>query len=512
MLKKQDFKFQALSAACLLFLAEGVYADSAANSQVLVTPGPATPNQMYLLDSGYVDYASFGLGSTNNLSSWVCSATHTVGCIGSTNNKGVCPKGFVPYILMTPSKQADMQTATSPGSVGASNICTSLFEGGGASSQGYSFLVLTSAISSQGQLSGTGVAFNWNIFCIPGSYSPAVPGPNKWLYSNFTTGTCSDTSPQFCQGNGASSGCTLTTMAPQTSYDKQPIIWETGTFNTTGLPLGNLWVTTTRTCPSGYSPSIELLPYKGYVSNAGQNWEASKFSVCPYASTLDNPPNNFKLQPPPATGGYAIKFNASTQNSLSNLGIKWTISCYPSGVTPPGLDTACALPGQTEQKWTGVFPFGQAGGPVTYNAASFFYAQIYKPGTNDWTFSFAGNKYSSQPYWNTYFEVPFSGTYMLTLSLTIYNTDSNSACQLGLYLSPPGLAFTIPLVTVDRERIPIAPAIWPNVGVTRISDVINSIYLTGGQTYSVYGVQWNATCSALYISSDGSLTATRTGP
>lgn len=364
MLRKQGFKLQLMIASVLLLAMGGVYADSTSIPSLTSIPEGQTAaagtaavsgNQMFLLTSGDVDFTS---NSTNN--GYVCQPSNTTGgCAGAVNSNQrihssqLCPTGFVPYIVTTMAKTLDVHISTNSTANNLNAICPTVFwaheNGQGSTYSGYEFGFSATAASNSGSLSGTAVAFHWDIYCYPGSYTnPATPGPNNWTtpYTNTNGGTCSDATPWFCEGNNTAT-CSTNNFAPTYSYDKSPLLWDEG-YISGGQ--GNTWYNTNRLCPNSYTPYLALSLVETQADfnyNSSSSNTPGKSFACVY-STWGSPNSSQLGWPYLNTNATNYNFNTGfgeMSNWKSNEMVRWTLYCYPSGVSIPAYTPCETTPG-----------------------------------------------------------------------------------------------------------------------------------------------------------------------
>ena len=359
MLNKQELKLKVMVAAILWMTANMAFADSAANQGALLQPATTTPNQMFLLDSGDVDF------NTNSGSvGVVCQPANTTHqCFGPINGAGRmrvaknCPTGFIPYIATTIAKQTDVHTSGST-APGVSAVCPAQFwqhliGQGGAPYSGIEFQYTNSEASNNGSTVGPGVAFHWAIYCYPGSYTN-TPGPNNWTYSSQSGGTCSDATPWFCTGQASS--CLSASFYPAYSaVDTTPLLLDSGYTTCENLLKDDCWIYTLpgKVCPVGYTGTITTSVYKGalniYNSSSGNPPQNNAVYACPVLNTETG--LNFMRIPAPAPNAalsqYRVKVRFSTSPStLGNVGVSWVVSCYPPGTTTlPANDPNCPTDG-----------------------------------------------------------------------------------------------------------------------------------------------------------------------
>jgi len=347
---KKGITFQLVTACAFFLAAQLLYADSSNVPFAKYVPAGQAPasgatgvssNQMFLLDSGDVNFMTNATTATTvgnaGLQGAVCQpANATSYCVGNSTtppatqdpqrmhvNK-VCPAGFIPYITATISKNLQtsftaINASTSANSVNA--VCITQFWGH-PNGYGYEFGFQTPIATTNGTVSSnTPVAFHWDLYCYPGSYTnPVTPGPNNWTYSSVSP-SCSDTTPWLC--NGTSTQCNANNYVPSGfSPDQSVIALDSGYLDLQSTS-GGTSVLSGRQCPPGYSAGASIAVNKASTTALAGN--GNRVWICP---------QNLQWNPTGGTTGYYSinpQFSTFSNNNLGSVGATYTLYCFPPG-------------------------------------------------------------------------------------------------------------------------------------------------------------------------------------
>jgi hypothetical protein len=310
----------------------------AADSTGVAPASSIKPGQMFILDSGTVDFYPQTGGTS--FYGYVCGpGNNAPQCIGHTHGRGICPSGFVPYVSVTLTKTLSTSSnywGGAAGNTGMTGICASNFwvevvpkldySFGFSNSAAYSS---TAAGTSAPSAPGSSVAFRWDIYCYPGNFA-TTSGPNIW---NYNSGAACDASPIGCTGQapqGGSGACSQTygPNAPQFAYDLQPYVLGQGV-------VGNHQKSTTNTsyffwppgqCPAGWSTYANIWPQIEYAPNTLHGPTLKVIGTCNASAGMPRTVVKYV--------NYTIEDGGTPQyGGVASVG--YMIMCYPNGYTVP---------------------------------------------------------------------------------------------------------------------------------------------------------------------------------